>query len=69
MSATSRAALKSGVFGEKFLLNVGVTKTADKAVAKGLREIFPKLTSGSQWLEVGRDFNSDTLSFSVCLQL
>ena len=29
------------VFGEKFLLNVGAAKTADKAVVKGLREIFP----------------------------
>ena len=46
------------VFGEKFLLNVGAcaANTADKAVAKGLREIFPKLTSGSQSLEVGREF-------------
>ena len=35
------------VFGEKFLLNVGAEKAADKAVAKGLREIFPKLTSSS----------------------
>ena len=44
------------VFGEKFLLNVGAAKTADKAVVKGLREIFPKLTSGSQSLEVGHEF-------------
>ena len=60
--------MKSGVFGEKFLLNVGATKTADKAVAKGLREIFPKLTSDSQSLEGDREFGY-TLVFCLPMHL
>ena len=58
------------VFGEKFLLNVGAcaANTADKAVAKGLREIFPKLTSDSQSLEGDREFGY-TLVFCLPMHL
>ena len=46
------------------VLNVGTAKTVGKAVGKGLREVFPKLTSGSQSLEVDREFG-----YTLCLQL
>ena len=52
--------------GEKFLLNVSAAKAADKAVAKGLREIFPKLTSCSQLLEVGRELRHTLVFLFAC---